>query len=218
MNDRLKQIALLLHHKYPSRAMNYLAHLYLAGNNRGLLVGGFIADAVKGRQIELYNSDVVAGIRLHRAIDKFTDEHFLIGTGKQALRGRFGKFSGIVMDMFGDHYLAKNWANYSDYALHLYSDNIYERLREDWELMPERSQHTLHYMHTQDWLYNYRHIEGIKRALSGLAQRSKFVSGMENAHEELVENDSFYHALFAEFLPELIRFVNSYKEMNISTV
>jgi acyl carrier protein phosphodiesterase len=198
--------------------MNYLAHLYLAGDHRGLLVGGFIADAVKGRQIELYDSDVVAGIRLHRAIDAFTDEHLLIGAGKQALRGRFGKFSGIVMDMFGDHYLAKNWAAYSDMPLNHYSASIYDRLRDDWIFMPERSQHTLHYMHTQDWLYNYRHIEGIKRALSGLAQRSKFVSGMENAHEELVKNDSFYHALFAEFLPELIRFVDSYKEMNISTV
>lgn len=192
--------------------MNYLAHLYLAGDHRGLLVGGFIADAVKGRQIEFYDSDVVAGIRLHRAIDAFTDEHFLIGTGKQALRSRFGKFSGIVMDMFGDHYLAKNWANYSDNALHRYSDSIYKRLREDWMLMPERSKHTLHYMHKQDWLYNYRHVEGIQRALSGLAQRSKFVSGMEYAHEELEENGTFYNALFAEFFPELIRFVEQYKE------
>jgi acyl carrier protein phosphodiesterase len=192
--------------------MNYLAHLYLAGDHRGLLVGGFIADAVKGRQIEFYDSDVVAGIRLHRAIDAFTDEHFLIGTGKQALRSRFGKFSGIVMDMFGDHYLAKNWANFSDNALHRYSDSIYKRLREDWMLMPERSKHTLHYMHKQDWLYNYRHVEGIQRAFSGLAQRSKFVSGMEYAHEELELNDTFYETLFADFLPQLIDFTAAYKE------
>lgn len=195
--------------------MNYLAHLYLAGNNRGNLVGGFIADVVKGRQIAAYDLDIICGIRLHRAIDTFTDEHTLIRKGKLELRGRFGKFSGIVMDMFGDYYLAKNWSDYSNDALQHYSENIYNRLREDWKLLPERSQHILHSMHTHDWLYNYRHIDGIKRALTGLAQRSKFDSGMEFAHEELEANDTFYHALFAEFLPELIRFADSYKQKQV---
>jgi len=192
--------------------MNYLAHAYLAGNDRGLLVGGFIADAVKGKQIEAYEQDVIQGIRLHRAIDTFTDEHSLIAEGKRALRSRFGKFSGIVMDMFGDHYLARNWESYSKHALHNYSEEIYRRLYADHALMPIHAQHTLHYMHKQDWLYNYRHIEGIRNAFSGLARRSKFVSGMENAHEELEQNDSFYQVLFADFLPQLIDFTSAYKE------
>ena len=192
--------------------MNYLAHLYLAGNNRGLLLGGFIADAVKGKQIETYEQDVILGIRMHRSIDAFTDEHSLIAEGKKALRSRFGKFSGIVMDMFGDHYLARNWDSYSEHALQNYSEEIYRRLYADLALMPAHAQHTLLYMHKQDWLYNYRHIEGIKRAFSGLAQRSKFVSGMEYAHEELELNDTFYETLFADFLPQLIDFTAAYKE------
>ncbi len=191
--------------------MNYLAHLYLAGNNRGLLLGGFIADAVKGKQIETYEQDVILGIRMHRAIDAFTDEHSLIAEGKKALRSRFGKFSGIVMDMFGDHYLARNWDSYSEHALQNYSEEIYRRLYADLALMPAHAQHTLLYMHKQDWLYNYRHVEGIKRAFSGLARRSKFDSGMEYAHEELELNDTFYETLFADFLPQLIDFTAAYK-------
>jgi acyl carrier protein phosphodiesterase len=188
--------------------MNYLAHLYLAGNDRGLLVGGFIADAVKGRQIETYEAEIIRGIRMHREIDQFTDTHHLIGTGKAALRSRFSKFSGIVMDVFGDHFLACNWERYSNHSLKDYSEAMYSLLHEEKHIMPERSRYTLHYMSMQDWLYNYQHLEGIKRALTGLARRSSFISGMETAHKELERNYIFYEELFGAFIPELIKFVD----------
>jgi acyl carrier protein phosphodiesterase len=183
----------------------------LAGNDRGLLVGGFIADAVKGRQIENFDTEIIQGIRLHRAIDTFTDSHHLIERGKSALRNRFGKFSGIVMDVFGDHFLAKNWKRYAEVDLEEYCLTMYAFLHAEKNVMPERSQFTLQYMSMQNWLYNYRHIGGIQQALTGLAQRSKFESGMETAHHELERNYAFYDALFENYLPELTHFVEQTK-------
>lgn len=190
----------------PCSTVNYLAHLYLAGDDPGLLVGGFIADAVKGRQIEQFSEPVVKGIRLHRQIDMFTDAHPVIERGKEALRPKFRKFSGIVMDVFGDHFLAKNWEQYSGIDLRDFAEQTYSMLHTHKEVFPERSRYTLHYMSMQDWLYNYRHIEGIKRALGGLARRSVFPSGMETAHKELERHYLFYQSIFSEFLPELIVF------------
>lgn len=194
--------------------MNYLAHLYLAGDDPDLIIGGFIADAVKGRQIEEFNADIIRGIRLHRQIDMFTDAHPVIERGKAALRPKFRKFAGIVMDVFGDHFLAKNWSDYSDQQLRDYTEHIYSLLHANKEKMPERSRYTLHYMSMQDWLYNYQQIEGIKRALSGLARRSRFPSGMENAHKELERHYLFFQSIFHEFLPDLIRFVDKDRKIN----
>jgi acyl carrier protein phosphodiesterase len=189
--------------------MNYLAHLYLAGNNRGLLIGGFIADAVKGKQIQQYDSEIIRGIRLHREIDSFTDSHPLIERGKVQLRSRFNKFSGIVMDIFGDHFLARNWERYSNDELNVYCQTIYSFLQKEKNLMPEQSQRTLHYMSMQDWLYNYQHIDGIQMALTGLARRSKFESGMETAHMELERSYGFYEDLFNQYIPKLTEFVGN---------
>lgn len=191
--------------------MNYLAHLFLAGENPEWIVGGFIADAVKGRQIEQYSPGVVEGIKLHRKIDAFTDSHPIMERGKEALRPKFRKFAGIVMDVFGDHFLAREWAQYHPQNLRDYCDTMYALLHEHRDVLPERCRYTLHYMSMQDWLYHYQHIEGIRRALSGLARRATFPSGMETAHWELERHYEFYHQLFRAYLPELLAFVKETK-------
>ena len=195
--------------------MNYLAHLYLAGLDPDLIVGNFIADGVKGKQIERFSPGVIKGIKLHRQIDMFTDSHPVIERGKEALRPKFRKFSGVVMDVFGDHFLSKNWTAYSKTSLREFTESIYSFLNQRKADFPERCRYTLHYMSMQDWLYNYQHIEGVKRALTGLAIRSTFPSGMENAHKELERHYLFYQSIFHEFLPDLIRFVdNTGKDAN----
>lgn len=195
--------------------MNYLAHLYLSGNNTGLIIGNFIADAVKGKQIEDFPEDIIKGIKLHRQIDMFTDSHPVLERGKEALRPKFRKYSGVVMDVFGDHFLAKNWSDYSKTDLPEFAENMYQILHQHKQVFPEKSRYTLHYMSMQDWLSNYRHIEGIKRALGGLARRTKFHSGMENAHKELERHYLFFQSIFHEFLPDLIRFVDNDNEANM---
>ena len=195
--------------------MNYLAHLYLSGSDPNLIIGNFIADSVKGKQIENFSEEIIKGIKLHRQIDMFTDSHPVLERGKEALRPKFRKYAGVVMDVFGDHFLAKNWHDYSKTDLREYSEHMYSFLHKHKELFPEKARYTLHYMSMQDWLTNYRHIEGVQRALSGLSRRTTFASGMENAHKELERHYLFYQTIFHEFLPDLIRFVDTDHEVNL---
>jgi acyl carrier protein phosphodiesterase len=198
--------------------MNFLAHLYLAGDDNELIIGNFIADFVKGKAIESYSEGIQQGIRMHRLIDMFTDAHPLIETGKVALRPQFRKFSGVVMDVFGDHFLANDWSKYSTVPLHDFTTRMYQLLAENESLLPERSLMTLKYMSKQNWLFNYQHLEGIRRALTGLSNRSTFESSMETAHLELSRNYYFYQNIFDEYLPELIKFVDRDKKTEFKKV
>jgi len=192
--------------------MNFLAHLYLAGDDIDLIVGNFIADFVKGKAVKNYSEGVQQGIRMHRLIDMFTDSHPLIENGKVALRPQFRKFSGVVMDVFGDHFLAANWSKYSTIPLYEFTLRMYQLLAENESVLPERSLLTLKYMSKQNWLFNYQYLEGIRKALTGLSNRSSFESSMETAHLELNRNYYFYQNIFDEYLPELIKFVDRDKK------
>ncbi|MEQ8424061.1 MAG: DUF479 domain-containing protein, partial [Cyclobacteriaceae bacterium] len=90
--------------------MNFLAHIYLSGDNAQLMIGNFIGDFVKGKNLSArYNPDVVLGIELHRAIDEYTDSHDVVQKSKVRLRPKYRHYSGVIVDMFYDHFLAKNW-------------------------------------------------------------------------------------------------------------
>ena len=85
--------------------MNYLAHIYLSGSSPQIRVGGFIADAVKGGIPEHYPYKLRSGIRLHRLIDNYTDHHPLVREMVALLNREFGRYGGILPDLFFDHYL-----------------------------------------------------------------------------------------------------------------
>ncbi len=94
--------------------MNFLAHLYLSKKNKNILIGNFIADAVKGKKHNLYSKEVQAGILLHREIDNYTDNHPIVRKSKRRLNKRYGHYNGVIIDILYDHFLAKNWNNYSE--------------------------------------------------------------------------------------------------------
>ena len=106
--------------------MNFLAHLYLSGEEEPVLLGNFMADFVKGnpeaRLRTILPPEVVAsgifpelirGIQLHRHIDHFTDTHPIVERTKARLRPEFRKYAGVISDMFYDHFLAAEWTAYS---------------------------------------------------------------------------------------------------------
>lgn len=187
--------------------MNFLAHAFLSGNEPELLLGNFIADSVKGKQIELYTPAVAKGIRLHRLIDTYTDTHEIVGETKARLRPKYRKFAPVIADMFYDHFLASSFEKYSSEPLHAYTQHVYAIVHESFDMLPERMQHILPHMMQHDWLKGYAQLEGIDRALTGMSRRATFVSGMETAVEELQENYALYAAEFEAFFPELVKYV-----------
>lgn len=190
--------------------MNYLAHVFLSGTETDLMIGNFIADAVRGKQILTFPETIRKGILLHREIDAFTDSHAIVAKTKDRLRPEYGKYAPVIADMYYDHFLAANFKAYSKTDLHTFTADIYTILQEHWELLPERVKFFLPHMMKHNWLLSYAEINGIKQALTGLSKRTTFASGMETAALELENNYHFYAAEFEQFFPELITFTQNW--------
>ncbi|WP_162053910.1 acyl carrier protein phosphodiesterase [Pontibacter pamirensis] len=192
--------------------MNFLAHIYLSGEDEALLIGNFIADAVKGKQVDLYTPGIAKGIRLHRLIDHYTDTHPVVAETKARLRPKYRKFAPVIADMYYDHFLAANFENYAPKPLSAFAQEVYALIQQHYELLPPRVQHLFPYMQQHNWLLSYAQLEGIAQALTGMSRRAKFVSGMETAGEELQEHYTLYAAEFETFFPELVQFVEGAKK------
>ena len=184
--------------------MNYLAHLYLSGDQPMVMIGNFIADHVKGKQFYLYSEEIKKGILLHRSIDAFTDRHAIVEQSKLLLRPYFHKYAPVIVDVFYDHFLARDWKEYHPQSLDNYSNDVYQLMENNISLLPERAQYMLTYMKKYNWLTGYATIDGMQRALSGLSKRTKFDSKMEEAPKFLTEHYDLFGTHFKIFFEELI--------------
>jgi len=185
--------------------MNFLAHLYLSGDNPKVKIGNFIGDFVKGKNlIERFDADVAKGIGLHREIDWFTDTHAVVKQSKDRLRPKYRHYSGVIVDIFYDHFLAKNWDSYSRDLLPDFAEASYATIQQHEAILPEEVKYMLPYMINGNWLVSYSKLEGIQKALSGLARRTRFESKMEESVADLQENYEDFKKEFEVFFPELI--------------
>jgi acyl carrier protein phosphodiesterase len=190
-------------------AMNYLAHLFLSGQSEELMIGNFIADAVKGRQYKNYSDKVREGILLHRHIDTYTDSHPVVEESKSRLRPKYRKYAPIIVDIFYDHFLALNWNRYSTSQLDEYSTHVYRILKQNLDELPLKSVQFLGYMMRNDILCAYGTKEGVQQVLEGMAYRASFQSNMEHATNELSEHYSAFEKEFTEFFPQLQKHVDT---------
>jgi len=197
--------------------MNFLAHLHLSGDDPKIMVGNFIGDFVKGRNLPgRYEAGVSFGIGLHRSIDEYTDRHAIVKASKQRLWDKYRHYSGVIVDMFYDHFLSSNWEVFHHQPLTGYSAKAYDILRAHLPIFPERIARILPYMIDGNWLVGYGTVHGIGRALSGMAQRTKFSSKMEDATRDLQDHYPKFKEEFMSFYPELKSFadglVQSYRQ------
>lgn len=189
--------------------MNFLSHIYLSGNSEGLIVGNFIADSVKGNSYKNFSPDIQQGIILHRQIDSFTDSHLIVEESKKRLRPKYRKYSGVIVDIFYDHFLAANWKKFSGEDLNLYAQNIYTLIQQNRSILPLKSLHFLSYMVTYNILDAYSRMDSIEQVLKGMAARTTFESNMEFAIHDLEEHYGLFENEFNLFFPELQKFVES---------
>lgn len=184
--------------------MNFLAHLYLSGDNTSVMLGNFIGDFVKGKNlIEKVGPEMAKGIELHREIDFFTDQHPIVRESKKRLRPKYRHYSGVIVDVFYDHYLAKNWKDYHHQLLPDYADRVYNLIQKNNALLPERVNMMMPYMIKGNWLVNYATLDGIHRALSGMTRRTPYESKMDESISDLKENYEEFKTEFITFFPEL---------------
>jgi len=186
--------------------MNFLAHIYLSENKPMVTIGNFIADGIKGKDYKSFPREVQIGILLHREIDTFTDAHPLVRQSTKRLHQNYSHYSGVIVDILYDHFLAKNWHAYSDVPLETYVDNFYDLLETHFGLLPTRIQKMMPYMISDNWLLSYAQIEGIQKVLDGMNRRTKLISGMNNATSELKTYYSEFEQEFTIFFEELRHF------------
>ncbi|MEB2781957.1 ACP phosphodiesterase [Algoriphagus sp. C2-6-M1] len=186
--------------------MNYLAHAYLSFGQDEVLVGNFIGDFVKGKMMNTFPEEVQNGIKLHRAIDKFTDTHPLVRAGQSYLRPRFGHYSTVITDIYFDYFLAKNWSKYSDLPLVEFTQNTFGTLNHYRQFFPDRFTSMFQWMEQDNWLLKYGEIEGIQQTLTGMSRRTRFDSKMEVAHLALLEKEGEFQVIFFAFFEELETF------------
>jgi acyl carrier protein phosphodiesterase len=195
--------------------MNFLAHLYLSGPYDEIKIGNFIGDFVKGRNLsEKYGAAIAKGVDLHREIDHFTDHHPLVQESKNRLRPKYRHYSPVIVDVFYDHFLAHRWNEYSDQLLPDFADKIYDLMEKSHKILPDQVNFMLPYMIKGNWLVNYSKLEGIHRALSGMARRTPYESKMDEATEDLRMNYVDFEKEFRQFFPELISFSTDWIKNN----
>lgn len=188
--------------------MNFLAHIYLSNDNDFIKIGNFIADSIRGKHYEHLPADIQKGIILHRAIDTYTDIHPVFRQSTKRLHERYHHYSGVIVDVFYDHFLAKNWSTYSDEKLEDFVDRFYKSLQDNYELLNEKTQNMMPYMIRHNWLVNYQYTEGIARILYQMDQRTKNDSKMQYSLEELHEFYADFENEFTLFFEDLRTYVD----------
>ncbi len=186
--------------------MNFLAHIYLSGNNELVTIGNFMADGIRGKKYLNFDRDIQIGILLHREIDTFTDAHPTVRQSTKRLHQNYSHYSGVIVDILYDHFLAKNWEDYSDTSLSDYVEDFYNSLEKHFDILPSRTQKMMPFMISENWLLNYANIDGIQRVLDGMNRRTKNRSKMNEATAELITHYDEFEKEFSSFFKELMAF------------
>jgi acyl carrier protein phosphodiesterase len=194
--------------------MNFLAHLYLSQNNTNIMIGNFIADHIRGNNYLSFSKEIQQGIFLHREIDTFTDAHEVVRKSKRRLHERYRHYDGVIIDIFYDYFLAKNWADYSDIPLETYTKDVYDLFSSISDDLPLKSQNFIKYMIEYNILFNYQYKDGIAKVLNGMNTRTKGKSQMNLAIEDLRLLEDELQEDFTLFFKDLIAHTNQkFKEL-----
>lgn len=190
--------------------MNFLAHIYLSGANPRVMVGNFIGDFVKGRNlVQQFDEEVAFGIELHRAIDFYTDHHPIVKQSKNLLWPTYRHYAAVLIDVFYDHFLSRYWEKFSAVPLTEYATNIYASLKSFEFVLPADVRQLLPYMIRQNWLVNYGNFDGLQQTLNGMSRRTRHDSKMEQSIVDLEQHYDALKADFEQFLPDLIQHCNT---------
>ena len=186
--------------------MNFLAHVFLSGPEAPLLVGNFLGDFLTNKEVAKLPPRFQDGVRLHRHIDSFTDQHPLVRASAQRLRAVHGRYAPVILDVFHDYILANHWDTYTEVPLKDFTRGVYDVLLDHLPLMPDFLQQRLPLMVADDWLFRYGTDDGLRFTMSRLGRRSSAPAFFENAldslhlhYQPLVEE---FHAFFPQLANE----------------
>lgn len=191
--------------------MNFLAHALLAGEQPADQLGGLLGDFVKGYLPAGLPSEIAEGVRLHRQIDVFADTHPVFIRSRSRVSSERRRVSGIMVDMFYDHFLARHWSAFCQKPLENYAAEMYALLTAHLPLLPLKLTRILPYMRDEDWLTSYRSLNSVVMALDAMAGRMRRDGGLEGAGEELDSHYGEFETDFFEFIGDALQFTDHYR-------
>lgn len=162
-----------------------------------------MADSIRGKKYLDYPAEFQRGILLHRFIDTFTDAHPVFRKSTKRLHKNYSHYSGVIVDIYYDHFLARYWDEYSAVPLMDYTLDFYDILRDHYEILPLPVKKLMPYMIADNWLYNYSGLEGIARVLNGMNRRTGNRVGMHQAIDDLRLHYDLFENEFRVFFKEL---------------
>ncbi|MCB0596820.1 MAG: DUF479 domain-containing protein [Lewinellaceae bacterium] len=187
--------------------MNFLAHIFLSCEREELLIGNFLADYLNNEQVRQYPESIQEGVRLHRAIDTYTDNHPEVLKGVRRLYSRHRKYASVVVDIFYDYLLSVNWMSYSDKPLPAFTQDVYQILEDNMALMPDSLRAHLPLMIADDWLRSYGSHNGLAIAFHRMKRRTSRPEYLDGALESLVLHFEELNEEFNNFFPEVVEYV-----------
>lgn len=188
--------------------MNYLVHLYLAGSDPELQLGGLMGDFIKGPIPTDCPAQLARGLRLHRRIDSLAHNSPHTRRSRQRLPEKFGHGRGIIVDIFYDHLLAADWAEYSATPLAAYAADVYRLLQQNHARLPADLQTVARRMIEHNWLVSYQHRQVVGKALQRIALRLSRPLPLGDAVADLDRHEALFHQDFQGFMREAREFAD----------
>lgn len=195
--------------------MNYLAHLLLADDSDASRIGNLLGDFTRGPISDLekqFPAEVIRGIKMHRAVDRFTDSHPIFRKARTLLAPERRRFAGIIIDIFYDHFLCVHWKDYSQVPLPKFIESVYQALDAHPEWRAGRLAKAFPMMRDEDWLTRYATIEGVDDILQRVSRRSPRITKIAESIHDLHENYTAFETHFKRFMPDLLDFVHQWKQ------
>ncbi|MBE0485491.1 ACP phosphodiesterase [Marinobacter sp.] len=186
--------------------MNHLAHTFLAPDSPEARVGSILGDFCRGVRLTELPERVLLGVRHHRAVDAFTDQHREVLASKQLFSSQRRRFAGVALDILYDHYLLRHWYRFSPADHRGFVCGVYRELTNHERVMPTAMVNVTRRMVQHDWFGAYEDFENIGYALDRVASRIRFANQFAGIIEEIRANDEQLEARFLRFFPELLAF------------
>lgn len=185
--------------------MNFLAHLFLSRHNDDLMIGNYLGDFVKGDINGQYPPSITKGISLHRQIDSFTDGHPIQVEQRKLFSKRRRRYTGVILDVAYDHFLSRNWAEFTSESRVRFIKMVYQVLNHHSDIFPDRARSFLDWMLTADALNRYHHLMGIEITFNLMSRRGRTHAPLIGASSEIRENYDEIREGFMVFFPDLLR-------------
>ncbi|NBC82969.1 MAG: DUF479 domain-containing protein [Bacteroidetes bacterium] len=195
--------------------MNFLAHLYLSGDDDEVKLGNFCGDFLKGNSYRSYPDKFQTGVQLHRSIDSFTDSHPIVKNCKLLFAEKFHKYSGVVIDLAFDHFLSQSWPLFSSLPLSGFIEQTHEILATNIDKLPRGAQKIIPNFIQKRWIETYASTSGLELVFSRMSIRTSLPSYPGFAIKVIRENYNFLLDEFINFFLQIIKYVNRKYETGI---